>query len=111
MVCIHIVVRRNKDHSVPTPDAVAEFIRKSTSPLSKREIARALRVGAAGRRELNTILDALERDGVIARAQRRYSCDAALPEVTVLEVMALDFDGEPLMQPVSWRGDGPPPRI
>ncbi len=90
---------------------MAEFIRKSTSPLSKREIARALRVGAAGRRELNAILDALEQDGVISRAQRRYSCDAALPEVAVLEVMALDFDGEPLMQPVSWRGDGPPPRI
>ncbi len=90
---------------------MAEFIRKSTSPVSKREIGRALHVGASGRRELNAILDALEQNGVIGRAQRRYSCGAALPEVTVLEVTALDFDGEPLMQPVSWPGDGPLPRI
>ena len=90
---------------------MAEFIRKSSGPMSKREIARALHVGADHRRALNTILDELEQDSVIGRANRRYSSAGGLPEVGVLEVDALDRDGEPLLRPINWQGGGPPPRI
>ncbi len=105
------MARQKKDPSVLTRDAVIEFIRNSTSPVGKREIARALHVGAAGRRELNAMLDGLEDDGVIGRAQRRYSTGATVPEVAVLEVAGIDSDGEPLLRPVSWHGEGPPPRV
>ena len=105
------MTRRKKHTDGPSRDAVAEFIRNSPSSLSKRQIATALHVGAAGRSELNAVLDELERDGVIGRTHRRYDGGGALPQVAVLEVTAIDSDGEPLLQPVSWRGEGPPPLI
>ncbi|MHA1109085.1 MAG: RNB domain-containing ribonuclease, partial [Alphaproteobacteria bacterium] len=90
---------------------MAEFIRNSDSPVSKREIGRALHVGAGHRRALNAILNELEDDNVIDRDQRRYSSSGGIPPVGVLEVDGLDQDGEPLLRPVSWKSAGAPPRI
>ncbi len=102
---------KKRDQVVPTREAVTAFIRDADAPVSKREIGRALHVGTGHRRALNAILNELEDDSIINRAERRYSSSGGVPPVGVVEVCALDQDGEPLLRPVSWQSAGPPPRI
>ncbi len=97
----------------PTKDAVLAFIRASTVPVGKREIARAFKLsGSADREALKTLLRDLEADGNVERGRnRRMAPPQSLPEVAVLEVSGIDGDGELKARPLNWAGEGPPPRI
>ncbi|HYG85845.1 MAG TPA: ribonuclease R [Azospirillum sp.] len=99
--------------SFPTKDAVLAFIRQSTVPVGKREIARAFKLGGSADRErLKDLIRELEADGVIERGRgKRMAPPQSLPEVAVLEVTGLDPDGEVLARPLTWAGEGAPPRI
>ena len=78
----------------------------------KREIARAFGIKGDRRKALKALLKALEDEGAVERGRkRRIAASGHLPEVTVVEVYALDEDGDPLARPVGWRGDGAPPAI
>jgi len=89
------VARRTKHRDVPPPEEILAFIRDSPAPVGKRELARAFGIGAAGRRDLNQALNALEDDGRIGRAHNsRYTAADRVPSVAVLEITAIDSDGE-----------------
>lgn len=79
---------------------------------SKRDIARALHVKGSERIVLKRILRELESEGAVERsAHRRYAPAGSLPDVTVLEIVGQDADGELLGRPERWSRDEAPPRI
>ncbi len=98
-----------------TPNAILEFIKSSPHPVNKREIAQALRLkGVEQRVELKQFLKQLVKDGAISKLKGgAYSAPDGLPEVCILEVSAIDVDGDVLGKPVEWNVDvlGDPPRI
>ncbi|MGE0747293.1 MAG: ribonuclease R [Rhodospirillales bacterium] len=94
-----------------TRERVKATIAASPVPLGKRELSRALGVTAAERPALRAILAELESDGALERGRgRRFGAPGALPEVSVLEVYALDRDGTPLARPAG-RESGEAPAI
>ena len=102
------MARRSRKRDVPAPEELLDFIRKSPAPVGKREIARAFRIGAAGRGELNRALATLEEDGRIGRpANRLYTGGNAIPQVAVLEIVAIDSDGEVVAALERRRGSEP----
>lgn len=79
---------------------------------AKRDIARVLGVKGNQRIELKRILKELAEEGVIERAgKRKFSKPGALPEVTVLEIIGQDPDGELLARPARWEEESEPPKI
>ncbi|MFC5353912.1 ribonuclease R [Azospirillum himalayense] len=99
--------------SFPDKDTVLSFIRNSATPVGKREIARAFKLsGSDDRERLKELLKELEADGAVERGRnKRVAPPQSLPEVAVLEVTGTDADGEVTARPVTWTGEGNPPRI
>lgn len=96
----------------PTKQQILDFINESPSTVGKREIARAFGLRGPDKIQLKKILKQMENDGKIGRArQRRFATPGSMPDVAVLEVSAIDEDGELLAKPVSWQGDDRPPKI
>ncbi|MEQ9334990.1 ribonuclease R [Thalassobaculum sp.] len=97
---------------VPSREAILEFVRSSTGPVGRREIAKAFDVRGAERAELRRVLKEMADEGLLDFGRRRkVAPPGALPEVAVVEITGTDENGEPLAQPANWRGDGPAPRI
>ncbi|MDY0885602.1 ribonuclease R [Dongia soli] len=96
----------------PTKEQVLAFIQDQDTPVGKREIARAFNLRGADRIPLKALLKELEREGEVDRGRgRRVARSGALPEVTVLEVIGLDDDGDLWARPVDFRKDDAEPRI
>ncbi|HET6518843.1 MAG TPA: RNB domain-containing ribonuclease, partial [Geminicoccaceae bacterium] len=99
-------------------EEVLRFLRDSPEPMTKRDLARAFRVKGHDRTELKRLLRELESEGLLERGRgRRLRGRGRLPEVTVLEVIGPDDDGELLARPVGREGGGDghegaePPRV
>ncbi|MFS2010861.1 ribonuclease R [Azospirillum sp. CT11-132] len=101
------------DSHFPSKDAILAFIRSSTTPVGKREIARAFKLsGSADRETLKDLLRELEADGAVERGRnKRMAPPQALPAVAVLLVTGADAEGELSARPLTWTGEGDPPRI
>ncbi len=93
--------------AVPTREEILSYIQENPDQAGKRDIARAFGLRSADKPAFEAILKELRREGLFGR--RRGG--AALPQVTVIEIHALDEDGELLARPASWSGKGPPPLI
>ena len=104
---------RRRSGSFPEKDTLLSFIRNSAAPVGKREIARAFKLtGSADRERLKELLKELEADGAVERGRnKRVAPPQSLPEVAVLEVTGADPDGEVTARPITWTGEGTPPRI
>jgi ribonuclease R len=103
---------KQKPSPLPTKEQLLTYIRESPVPVGKREIARAFRITGAERIQLKVLLKQLEREGALGRDRgRRFGPVGRLPEVTLVEVVGTDADGEVFAKPLSWEGEGPPPRI
>ena len=101
-----------KPSPFPSSKAVVEFIRESPRKVGKREIARAFRLDAEQKRDLQQLLRKLELDGTLQKGRRRrYSGSGQLPEVAVLSVTGIDPDGELLARPANWDKSIEPPVI
>jgi ribonuclease R len=101
-----------KAASFPSREEVLSFIRNSPVPVGKREIAREFRLRGDDRIALKALLKELESDGSVERDRaRRLAPPAALPAVSVLEVVEIDTDGEVLARPITWTSEEPPPKI
>ena len=101
-----------KQAPFPSKDQIADFIRESPVPVGKKEIARAFQMTGDQRIDLKAILKELEAEGTVERGPgRRLAPPRSLPSVTVVDVSAVDEDGETVARPVRWDGSGPAPRI
>jgi len=96
----------------PSKEKVLAFIRESTTPVGKREIARAFRIKGSNRIPLKAMLKELEREGILeSREKKKVMQPGHLPPVMVIEVADIDEDGEQLATPPDWDSETPPPRI
>lgn len=96
-------------------EAIFDFIQSSTTPVTKRQVARAFHIkGGENRVALKQILKALCNEGTITKQTGGvYSAPDGLPSVSVLEVSEIDLDGDVFAVPLEWDENlkGPPPRI
>lgn len=102
-----------KSDGFPDRETILSFIRGSAVPVGKREIARAFKLtGSADRERLKGLLRELQADGDVEKGRgRRVAPPQSLPEVAPLEIVSIDPDGMLNARPLSWTGDGHPPRI
>ncbi|MFD2234097.1 ribonuclease R [Phaeospirillum tilakii] len=97
---------------LPSKQDVLDFIRAQPGRVGKRELARAFKLRGGGERvDLKAILRELEKEGAVDRGRRRFAPPGALPDAALVEVTGTDAEGELLARPVSWEGEGRPPRI
>lgn len=89
--------RRGEPGALPSKAALAEFINESTGKVGKREIMRAFSLGAKDRVALKHLLNELADDGLVAR--RRAQQPSKKP-VLVVEITAVDHDGDLLGRPI-----------
>ena len=81
--------------ALPTKEQLLEFINESPTPVGKREIARAFHIKGDMRAQLRSLLKELEQDGSIDRGhKKRVAARGALPEVSIIEIVDMDLDGE-----------------
>jgi ribonuclease R len=96
----------------PTKEQVLAFIQDQDGPVGKREIARAFNLRGADRIPLKALLKELEQEGEVDRGRgRRLARSGALPEVTVIEIVGADEDGDLWARPVDFPTDDAEPRI
>jgi ribonuclease R len=96
----------------PTREQVLAFIRESTTPVGKREIARAFQITGDQRPALKALLAELSRSGAVDKGRhRRMAPPKSLSEVAIIEIHGMDDDGDLLCRPIDWREAGDPPRI
>ncbi|MDR3514578.1 MAG: ribonuclease R [Azospirillaceae bacterium] len=96
----------------PTRAQVLAFIQASATAVGKREIARHFQIKGEDRVLLKTLLRTLQDDGSVERGRgRRVQPPASLPEVTVIEILGPDSDGELVARPLTWLSEEAPPRI
>jgi ribonuclease R len=96
----------------PTKEQVLAFIRESPTPVGKREIARAFHLKGSDRIPLKALLKELERQGEVDRGRnRRMGAAGQLPEVTVVQIIGPDADGDLWARPVDLRPDDAEPKI
>ena len=98
---------------MPTADEVLEFINEQPGRAGKREIARAFNIKGAQRIELKRLLRQMTDDGLLNKEARKFTRPGELPPVGLLDVVAIDDQGEPVGQPPNWdsENDGPVPNI
>ena len=99
---------------VPTRDELLAFIKESTTPVGKREIARAYGIKGDQRIELKALLRDLRDSGDIAADRAKTFKDPkALTDITVLEITKVDSDGHLIATPRRHdeEKEGPVPRI
>ncbi len=94
---------------------ILNLIKSSPAPLTKREIARALKVkGSEGRIIIKKTLKSLESQGaIIKQPGGSYSVPDGLPAVTAVEISDISIDGDVFAVPTDWNEavQGPRPRI
>jgi len=104
--------KRKRAAPFPTKEEVLRFIRESETPVGKREIARAFHLKGSDRIPLKSLLKELEREGAVDRGRgRRLGAAGELPEVTVVQIIGPDEDGDLWARPVNIRPDDAEPRI
>jgi ribonuclease R len=97
---------------MPTREEILEFIAESPAPVGRRDIVRAFKVPPADRLALKGLVKEIERSGSAERGRkRRFQPVDSLPEVGVVEITGIDFDGEMLARPLAWREAKHAPRI
>jgi len=108
-ICVCSNVSRTKQ-SLPSPEALIEFLRDNPGAVGAREIARAFGLGAAEQPALRDMLRRIARSGELVRgADRKFVAGSALPEIMQIERFGSDADGVPLARPVAWPESDEPP--
>ncbi len=98
---------------LPSEADILKFIHASEGNVGKREISRAFNVKGSDRIPLKQLLKKMAEDGKLARRGRKVIDSSTLPSVAVLEITAIDKDGEIIGEPVEWdeAAGGKRPRV
>ncbi len=95
----------------PTRQQVIDFIAESPTSVGKREISRAFNLETADKVRLRDMLRELRDDGLLEQDRNRVRPPGRLPNVTVIEITAIDSDGDMKAQPATWEHESAPPQI
>jgi ribonuclease R len=106
------VTKPRRPHGLPSRQEIVEFIAASPIPVGKREIAKAFKVRPAERVALKGLIKDIERSGPVERTgRRRLAPVGALPEIAIVEIHAIDAEGEAWCRPLGDQPDPPPIRL
>jgi ribonuclease R len=99
--------------ALPTREQLRAFLRETPGRVGKSDIARHFGLTSDQRPALRELLRSLKEQGQAAPAGRRgVAAPDRLPEMTVVEVVGTDPDGDAIARPLQWdRANGPPPAI
>lgn len=96
----------------PTLDQLAAFIADSTTPVTKRDIARAFHIKGEDRTRLRQMLREIGDGGGISKTPgKAYHTTGDLPERTLIVITGIDDDGELMAAPLEWPHPIDPPTI
>ncbi|MDO8535087.1 MAG: ribonuclease R [Xanthobacteraceae bacterium] len=94
--------KQPKSSKPPTREEILAFIANRNGHIGKREIVRAFRLDAVGKRELNALLGEMREQGRIDHRRRKLHIPGQLPADVMAEVTGRDEDGELVAVPVEW---------
>ena len=94
-------------------DEVLEYLKAQSTPVTKRDVARAFHIKGNDRIHLKKILKELKEKNEIQGGSggRKIGLTDALPERVVVEITGLDSMGDLLARPLEWPADKPMPQI
>jgi ribonuclease R len=100
-----------KRGSIPTREDLLAYLSENPAA-TKRDLARHFDVKGGDKIALKRLLRDLMDDGEVKRDHgKKLTRTGHLPEVTVVEVVEQDTDGELICRPTRWDGEGEPPTI
>jgi ribonuclease R len=97
--------------TLPSKEAILEWIAENPTQTEKRDIARAFGIKGATRIDLKRLLAEMEDEGLLRRRERSRRPTEHLPPVSVIQITHADEDGDLHARPLEWAGEGPEPRI
>ncbi len=95
----------------PTKDQILEWVRDNPGAASKRDIARAFGIKGQDRIELKRVLKELQSDGALQGNRKDIRASGALEPVELLQVTAIDADGDVFAEPANWKQDVHAPTV
>ncbi|WP_368413821.1 ribonuclease R [Falsiroseomonas sp.] len=98
---------------LPTREQLRAFLRAAPGRVGKSDISRHFGLSPDQRPALRELLRSLKEQGQAAPVGRRgIAAPDRLPEMTVVEIVGTDADGDAIARPVQWdKANGPPPAI
>lgn len=105
--------KKPRSHTPPSREELLSFISERGGQTNKREIVRAFRLDAVGKRMLNALLREMRAEGKLSGRKRRFHVAGELPPVVVADITGRDEDGELIAEPAEWDEveHGSPPKI
>ena len=96
---------------LPTREQILSFVEESSSPVGKREIAKAFGLHAQDKILLKAMLKDMANEGLLDSGPgRAFHKGGGLPKVTVLKVVGIE-GGRAVAVPESWANDTPAPKV
>jgi len=95
----------------PTKEQILEWVQANPRTTSKRDIAKAFDIKGQARIQLKSILRELRKDGHLAKNRNTYRDAGSLQNVELLQVTAIDADGDLFGEPANWKGTGHAPSV
>ncbi len=95
----------------PTKEQILEWIKDNAKTTSKRDIAKAFGIKGQDRIELKRILRELRTEGHLQKTRNTIREAGTLQNVELLQVTAIDADGDLFAEPANWKGEAPAPTI
>jgi ribonuclease R len=103
--------RKKSDGGIVSREELLAFLGENPEA-TKRDIARHFGIRGGDKIELKKMIADLHQEGTVKRQRGKKLVRAGhIPDVTVVEVIDVDTDGELLCKPVNWDSDQAPPRI
>jgi len=101
---------RRAPGTLPSPEALTQFLRDNPGAVGTREIARAFGLGPAEQPALRDMLRRVGRSGELIRTpNHKFVAGPGLPEIIPVERFGSDADGVPLARPLTWQASGDAP--
>ncbi len=105
--------KQTKRQTPPSMEDVLEYLKVQSTPVTKRDVARAFHIKGNDRIHLKKILKDLREKNEIQGGSggRKIGLTDALPERVVVEITGLDSMGDLLARPLEWPTDKPMPQV
>lgn len=97
--------------TLPTKEAILEWIKDNPRTTSKRDVAKAFGIKGDDRIELKRILRELREDGHLTKSRNTIREAGSLQNVELLQITAIDADGDLFAEPANWKGEEHAPSI
>lgn len=95
----------------PTKEQILDWIKDNAKTTSKRDIAKAFGITGQDRIELKRILRELRADGHLTKSRNTIREAGKLQNVELLQITAIDADGDLFAEPANWKGEDQAPTI